>query len=284
MSINGKNGHNGDGWDNKKVEGGIIHFPSQEERNKRRSQKDKDKKDEKLKKKQEEEWRKQYRLRRAAEYGGVKIKNGKIPLVNWERVPMFPRYMVGLLVAVQLVFTFLPDQEKVFVLYNFGFIPAQYTGHVPFTAFALLSPLTSLFLHGGFMHLFFNSLMLLIMCIFTQQYFGWKESLKIFLISGLAGCLGYFILSPFSSVPVIGASGATSGLFAVTFMVMYRMRAGMLLPSMNKGPWPFIILWSVIIVVFGLMSSDVAWQSHLGGFFGGLAYYHFGMRRKGFGR
>lgn len=127
------------------------------------------------------------------------------------------------------------------------------------------------------MHLAINIVMALAMGVFFERQFGAKRAAIFFVLCGLAGNLAYLLLSPYSPTPVIGASGGISGLFAVAIMSM--IERGLMGPEAQKrGPAPFILLWTCIIVGIGLISHDTSWQSHLGGFWSGLALFHFWKR------
>ncbi len=264
----------------------IISFP---EKNKRKSlKKDKVKsskeagraqKDQEVK---EERYRAEYRASRAKDLSSMARSSagGKVPLVNWHKIPIFTRIAIGSFLLVQIIMSlFVSVPDKVMVIYYLGFVPAMYSGSVDWSWGALISPFTSLLIHGGWMHLVFNVVMMMAMGIFFERQFGAKITAIFFVLCGLAGSLVCFILSPESSIPVIGASGAISGLFAVAFMIMIEQ--GMLGPDAKKrGIMPFILLWSTIIVVFGMMSHDVSWQSHIGGFWGGIGLFHLWKKGK----
>lgn len=231
----------------------IIEFPNQKERDKR-----------------EEELRKQYR----EEQNAVK-KTQKIPLVNWEKIPPFARILLATIITVHIVASFgIDDLQRIQLFENFGFTPAYYSGVYDWNWHTMITPITTLFLHGSWMHLLFNIIMLMAMGIFCERQFGAKTTAIIFILSGMAGNLLYFILAPNSIVPVIGASGAISGLFAVSLMFM--IENGHMGPDMQRrGPLPFIFVWSTIIIAVGFITPGTAWQSHLGGFLCGVALVQF---------
>ena len=81
------------------------------------------------------------------------------------------------------------------------------------------------------------------------------------------------IIHPFSGFPVIGASGAESGLFAAILILLQRQGQ---LPTGKYGIWPFAAFWIILSVVLGfvggqLMGGEIAWAAHLGGFIAGFA-------------
>lgn len=277
----------GDGKDNKndstEDEGKIIYFPERDQRaqlakRKKREEKESNKED-KERERIEEEYRRQYQQERAARarlQGKIAqvSASGKQPFINWDRIPPFTRTIIAVFLIVHLATSFLiTDIERASLVMHFGFVPAYYTGVLPWNWSALAAPFTTLFLHGGWMHLLVNSIMMMAMGVFFERQFGAKRTLLFFLLCGMAGNLVYFILNPALTTPVIGASGAISGLFGATMLMMTS--SGLAGPEAQKrGPAPFILLWISIIVVFGMLSEDTAWQSHLGGFLGGLGFFH----------
>ena len=82
---------------------------------------------------------------------------------------------------------------------------------------------------------------------------------------------------PYSAYPIIGASGALSGLFAAALIGLQKEGR---LPASRFGIWTFAAVWIGISVVFGFFGDDlvggpIAWIAHLGGFFGGLLLMQF---------
>ncbi len=269
----------------------VIHFPASDQRNSvkkaiKLSQKQRETQDEQSKKKQErleDDYRRQYRLEQA-ERAQNQVKQartsagGKQPFINWDKIPPFTRFMVGALLAIHLVLSFaVSDANYVYILQNFAFIPAKYTGGMEWSMSAIIAPVTSLFIHAGWMHLIVNLVMALAMGMFFERVFGARAALVFFIISGVAGNLVYLILDPMSLTPVIGASGAINGLFAATLIIM--VERGMMGPEAQKrGPFPIILFWASIMILIGLISSDTSWQSHLGGFFCGVGLLHLWKR------
>jgi len=255
----------------------IIHFPKVEKHKalKKRAVKDAKKADN-AQKALEDKYRAEYRAARAKELSGAARSSagGKVPFINWDKIPPFTRIAMGTFLLVQIILSFvLSSANKVAVMYYFGFVPAMYTGGVDWSWSALISPFTTLIIHSGWMHLGFNMVMMLAMGVFFERQFGAKRTFVFFILCGMAGNAAYFLLDFGSTVPVIGASGAISGLFAVAFTIM--IERGMMGPEMQKrGALPFILLWTTIIIALGLVSSDTSWQSHIGGFLGGVGIFN----------
>ena len=267
----------------------LLYFPELEKRNKRAKNKKKEeaklsKKGNKEQEKLEDEYRRQYRAEQASrakmQAGMARHSaSGKTPFINWDKIPPFTRVAVIAFVLIHLVTTFLIDDAQRVVLYmNFGFVPAYYSGAIPWVWSALIAPFTTALLHGGWMHLLTNCVMMAAMGVFFERQFGLRITLIFFVFSLMSGNLVYFILNPAATTPVIGASGAISGLFgAVILMMNFSGIAGA--QAQKRGPFPFILLWVTVMIVVGLISSDTAWQSHLGGFLGGIGLFQ--LWRKG---
>lgn len=269
----------------------IIYFPSLEDRDRLKKEKsDQEKQREKEKDKaekdkqfQEKLWRDQYHAQKAraqANQARLAANGNKVPFFNFDRIPLFTRSMVIILLIVHIIKSFLlTEQQALEVVYRFGFTPAVFTSGNALDVFALATPLTSLFIHEGWMHIAFNILMLLVMGVLFERQLGARNTIKVYFMCGIIGDLLYFTLSPFSTVPVIGASGAITGLFAFSFLMIQDFGVNGHAPQKNKTT-SFILIWLAIIVGFGLLSPNTAWQAHLGGFFAGLGIYQLWKRGK----
>lgn len=202
------------------------------------------------------------------------------PFFNFGAIPEFTKATVCVLFVLNaFVFLLLDASHTYALLYKFGFVPASFTQIEYFHAVAIITPLTSLFFHGGWMHLFFNIIMMLMVGVYVERILGYTKAMLFFFACGLAGNLLFLILSPGQTYPVVGASGAINGLFAFAFLHMHA--SGALGPNvLQRGPWPFIAGWGVFILFCGLVFSDISWQSHLGGFFAGIGIFQ--LWKKGY--
>jgi hypothetical protein len=152
-----------------------------------------------------------------------------------------------------------------------GFIPARFLnglqqGQVPFSH-VVLPLFTSLFLHGDVLHLAPNVLFLLIFGKQVETSLGHGRYLSFYLAVGVGANFIYLLFSPFSLVPLIGASGAIAGVMAAYFSLMPVARLTTL----------FIIVWVVLQFLYGLFiasavvgQTGIAWWAHVGGFLIGL--------------
>jgi len=133
---------------------------------------------------------------------------------------------------------------------------------------------TSMFLHGGFGHIFGNMLTLFFFGSYLSRLVGDNKFLIVYFGGGILGSILFILLAhPFSTA--IGASGAVYAVAGA--LVMLRPRLKVLLYFIVPMP-----LWVVIIVFFVLFSfiPGVAWQAHLGGLAVGLVSGYFFRKRE----
>lgn len=204
----------------------------------------------------------------------------KVPFLNISKIPIFTRILVGAFLLVHIpIFVLFTSGQKLEAFYMLGFVPGYFTGAaggMPW--FAPTGIITHMFIHGSWMHLLFNITMTLAMGMFFEMNFGTRTTVKFFFVCGVAGALIYFILNPFSTVPVIGASGGISGLFGAVLVELYQR--GQIGGIGKRGPLPIIIFWLVFMVITGMLSGDnMAWQAHVGGFLAGIGLLH--LMKKG---
>lgn len=244
-----KNGK-GNGHD----KGDVVEFPTLAQRDRIRRERQK----------QEKAWQKQYKKER---------RPAPEPFFNTGSIPPCIKGLMALILLINVpLLLFFDIGERFPINQMFGFVPGVYTGSYEWQWSALAAPITHIFLHRDWMHLVFNTIMLLVMGLFTERTYGSKNMVLFFILSGLAGALLYFILNPFLTASVIGASGGISGLFAITFLTL--LDQGQLGAIGRRGPLPIIIFWILLLTGMGMMGGDVAWQAHLGGFLGGLGIYY----------
>jgi membrane associated rhomboid family serine protease len=129
-----------------------------------------------------------------------------------------------------------------------------------------LALFTSMFLHGGVAHVFFNMWFLWIFGNNVEEAYGHIGYLFLYLIGGLAATAAYVVLNPDATVPLVGASGAiavTLGAYAVLFPG-HRVLSfvGWLLIPVPAAV--FLVLWFVL--QFVTSQIGVAWEAHAGGF------------------
>jgi membrane associated rhomboid family serine protease len=166
-----------------------------------------------------------------------------------------------------------------------GFVPAAYfSGHTTITGDIGVPPeltiLTSMFLHGGILHLAGNMLYLWIFGNNVEDAFGHLRFLAFYLLCGAAAALAVAYIDPSSRVPMIGASGAISGVLAAYVMLYPRAHVTVIVP-LGIIPYPLTIAAMWVVGFWFLMQlisagladpgqAGTAWWAHVGGFVAGL--------------
>jgi len=269
MSDDKKNGNGANGHDKSKNEkkGDIIHFPSLAERDRL----------EREKRENEKKWQKEYQKRRSAApqvFGvqGASIK-GDQPMFNWDRIPPFAGIFAAGIIIIHLITNlFIPPEIRYELFFKLGFVPAYYTGEMEWSWWALAGPISHVLLHGGWMHIILNAIMGLALGMAFEKTSSTRTAVLFFILCTLGGAAFHFVLSPDSTVPVIGASSGISGLFAATLMLFHAQ--GRIGTRSRYGVWPIIGFWIALFIGLGLLGGgSVAWQAHLGGFLSGLALF-----------
>ena len=198
--------------------------------------------------------------------------------------------IIALCVAVFLYqATLPPSAEQAFVM-AWGAIPAAVFGlaeRPPEIAAipASLTLLTSMFVHGGFMHLAGNMLFLWVLGDNVEDAMGHPRFVAFYLLAGLAAALAHAGLDPSSKIPMVGASGAISGVIGAYLILHPRapiktlvLRMIVYLPAwMVLGLWFGFQLLNVALAPKG--SGGVAWWAHIGGFAAGAILIFLFRRR-----
>lgn len=244
----------------------VIRMPSLAERDRMRREKEKAVK-EAAKAQKEPFWGSAVRSPRSSRGGGAPAA-----ILN---IPVATKFFMAAIVIVHAVNSFVLSPAQLDWVYTYlGFVPGRYTGSVfvPSALWAaVLSPLTYMFIHGSWLHVIMNGVMLMAFGSGVERWLGAKKMLILFTGCSLVAVLVHFLVEMESIAPVIGASGGLSGLFAAILLLMKQTGAT---GNSRYGLWPFIIIWVLISVGFGMAGgpggSQIAWIAHLGGFFAGF--------------
>ncbi len=146
---------------------------------------------------------------------------------------------------------------------------------------ALETIVTSMFLHGGILHLAGNMLYLFIFGAAVEEAMGHVRFLLFYLICGIASALAMAAFTPHSTVPVIGASGAIAGVLGAYFVLYPRAKITTILPIfvliyfVEIPAIVYLLVWFVAQLYAGLsqnpeVAGGVAWWAHVGGFLVGM--------------
>ncbi|MCA3255744.1 MAG: rhomboid family intramembrane serine protease [Alphaproteobacteria bacterium] len=189
------------------------------------------------------------------------------------------RALVIACIAIHALVTLVPGLEDEAALRG-ALIPARLAHGVPLAgaAPAWLTPLTSAFLHAGWLHLAFNMLFLGYIGRFVEWLTGPLRFLILYLAGGYAGGLLQVAVDPESIVPVVGASGAISAVFAAYAVLFARQQvqgrrvAGISIPPAVVASVWYAAVWIGIQLLTGAVLGwqGIAIWSHIGGFVAGL--------------
>ena len=153
-------------------------------------------------------------------------------------------------------------------------------------AVTMLTPLTSMFLHGSWSHILGNAVFFWVFGNNVEDSMGPGRFLAFYLICGLAAAATDIAVQPRSPVPTVGASGAISGIMGAYLVLYPRVKVNMLfwlLIFLRVFPipaWIVLIWWFGVQLLTGLpelssmrpdISSGVAVWAHIGGFLAGMA-------------
>jgi membrane associated rhomboid family serine protease len=200
------------------------------------------------------------------------------PIVTWS--------IIGVCVLVFLWQSSLGAKAGQIAIYQYGMIPARFFGEVKLRSHLAAVPpwstvLTSMFMHGGWLHLGLNMLFLWIFGDNVEDSMGHFRFLLFYLVCGVAAALAQALMSPGSTVPMVGASGAISGVLGAYFLLHPQATVRVLfflgfIPIVTHVPALIVLgLWFVTQIasatVSGLSEPGVAVWAHIGGFVAGMA-------------
>lgn len=179
---------------------------------------------------------------------------------------------------------FNSDQTMAAIASGWGMVPGELLGQLPpvIGYDPVPEPVTLVtyqFLHAGWWHLISNMLFLWVFADNVEDAYGHPAFAMLYLLCGIAAGLAHVLLMPFSDAPLIGASGAVSGILGAYVVLFPRARVWILL--FMRLPLRIGALWVLggwfLLQVFsywmdrGNNQVSVAWGAHIGGFLAGLA-------------
>jgi len=202
-----------------------------------------------------------------------------IPLRDTQPSYTFPYVTVAIIVLNVLAFLYefsMDPYELNFFIAHYGMIPSR---------FQWTDVLTSIFLHGGWMHLIGNMWFLWIYGDNVEDILGHAQYLLFYLACGVAASMVHLMFNLDSRVPTIGASGAIAGVMGAYVVKFPHSRITTLVPvfvflTTMEIPAYFILLYWFVIQFFSgvgsmghshLSEGGVAWFAHIGGFLAGVA-------------
>ena len=183
--------------------------------------------------------------------------------------------LIAVNVAVYLFQLMLSERSQDAFILGFGLVPAY---------FSVVSVVTSMFVHGGFMHLAGNMLFLWIFGDNVEDRLGHGRFILFYLICGVVAAAAQTALRPNSLIPMVGASGAIAGVMGAYLVLYPHSRILMLFPFppilFELPALFFLALWFVVQFLNGInqlpvfeknaISGGVAFWAHVMGFVAGL--------------
>lgn len=207
--------------------------------------------------------------------------------------PIVTMAFITVCVGVFLYQAGLPQEPAEVFAFQYGAIPAVIFGQasLPYeaqVAFPVsLTLITSMFLHGGWMHLLGNMLYLWIFGNNIEDVMGHAKFVMFYVLSGILAALSHALTDPSSVIPMVGASGAISAVLGAYLLLFPRAHVLVLLPGigMTRVPAGIVLgMWFVTQLISGGMSvgataGGVAFFAHIGGFVAGMALIGLFKRR-----
>jgi len=215
------------------------------------------------------------------------------PILN---VPRSVTAASFLMVAIQLIRGFLPDETDLTFLLALAFIPARYSGAAPELPGGYVTAVTSfvsyMVVHAGWVHLIVNLLWMLAFGSAVARRVGDLKFIYFSLLCGIAGAFTHLAFHYGDMAPVVGASAAISGQMAGALRFIFRApgQPEQRIPDFIGGPLmtlgqtlrdrriiAFLVFWVVVNAYFGISAvkiagqeGGIAWEAHIGGFLCGL--------------
>jgi membrane associated rhomboid family serine protease len=245
----GNNGLNGSGNGEDKEVSNVTRFPTEDER------------------------RDMERIRAANE--AAQRRAAREPIFNLPPVTKFVCFVLILVQAVMTALEYTLPELRADIFNSMAFIPARYTGGLELGWQGIVSPVTHMLFHGGWLHLGMNVATLAAFGAGLEKQDGGRKLMLLFVVTGIAGACAHFALFPTATNPLIGASGGISGLFGGILMMAHQR--GMM-EGGKKMLIAFVAIWVGISLFFGMFGmpgaeGEIAWTTHIGGFIAGLLLY-----------
>ena len=184
-------------------------------------------------------------------------------------IPPVTRNLIIINALILLISTFSQDfMYKTFAL----FYPAS-------PLFRWWQPVTHMFMHGGFWHLFMNMYTLYIFGSVVERMIGSRKFTILYLISGLGAAAVHLLVMTWmrgAAAPMLGASGAVYGVLIAYAMIFPNSRISLIFPPISLNAKWMVIIFAVLSLVVGVTGTaeGVAHFAHLGGMiFGFLVVY-----------
>lgn len=208
-------------------------------------------------------------------------------------IPGVVLLLLALCIVVHLLRAYvLSTAQDMELIVRAAFIPIRYSGEYILEVYAFTSPVTYSLLHGGVAHLAVNMVWLAAFGSPLATRIGAPRFLLFWVFTALAAVLLHYVLHPDSQVPLVGASGAISGMMGAAARYGFRSdrsggRSVFVGPILSIGEtlrsrtaMVFLGVWMIVNIATGLagampgVEGAIAWEAHIGGLLAGF----FGVR------
>ena len=208
--------------------------------------------------------------------------------------PVVTYFLIGICVVIFLMQLGSQSYKTGQLFYSYGLIPSVLMGYdqLPMDLYAIpayLTIFTSMFMHGGFMHLIGNMLYMWIFADNIEDSLGPKKFIIFYLLSGIGAATAQILMDTHSQVPMVGASGAIGGVLGAYLINHPNARVLVLIPfgffsQLIKIKALYVLgFWFVLQFINSAMMSSqgggVAYAAHIGGFVSGVVLILFFNKR-----
>ena len=208
--------------------------------------------------------------------------------------PVVTYFLIGICVVIFLMQLGSQSYKTGQLFYSYGLIPSVLMGYdqLPMDLYAVpayLTIFTSMFMHGGFMHLIGNMLYMWIFADNIEDSLGPKKFIIFYLLSGIGAATAQILMDTHSQVPMVGASGAIGGVLGAYLINHPNARVLVLIPfgffsQLIKIKALYVLgFWFVLQFINSAMTSSqgggVAYAAHIGGFVSGVVLILFFNKR-----
>lgn len=209
------------------------------------------------------------------------VRSRRLAFVNWTLVALN-----GLVFYYEMT---IGEAGLTRLVQDWGLVPARLS---LVNAENWVTILTSMFLHGGWVHILGNMWTLIVFGNNVEDRMGHGKYLVFYLLSGCAAALLQTYLAPASQTPMIGASGAIAGVLGAYLILFPRARIASLVPIffiftlvevpavIFLGFWFVLQLFSGWLALQGAVTNGVAWWAHIGGFIFGVLTVPLFLKRR----
>ena len=193
--------------------------------------------------------------------------------------PIVTYFIIGLCVLVFLMQLGSQSYRTGQLFYSYGLIPSVLMGHgqLPMDVYivpAYITIFSSMFMHGGFMHIIGNMLYMWIFADNIEDDVGSKKFIIFYLLSGIGAAMTQVLMDTHSQVPMVGASGAIGGVLGAYLINHPKAKVLVLIPfgffSQLIKIRALYVLGFWFILQFISQGGGVAYAAHIGGFVSGI--------------